>query len=59
MAFLKPVHSESIAIQGVFFQFLHDGEAAIIYSESGIDELCYNSGSKGHLFGNWYWMKED
>lgn len=43
----------------VFFQFLDDGEAAIIYSESGIDDLCYNSGSKGHLFGNWYWMKED
>ena len=43
----------------VFFQFLDDGEAAIIYSESGIDDLCYNSGSKGHLFGNWYWMKQD
>ena len=43
----------------IFFQFLHDGEAAIIYSESGIEDLCYNSGNKGHLFGNWYWMKED
>lgn len=43
----------------VFFQFLHDGEAAIIYSESGLEDLCYNAGSKGHLFGNWYWMKED
>lgn len=43
----------------VFFQFLDDSEAAIIHSESGIDDLCYNSGSKGHLFGNWYWMKED
>lgn len=43
----------------VFFQFLDDSEAAIIYSESGIVDLCYNSGSKGHLFGNWYWMKED
>jgi len=43
----------------VFFQFLDDAEAAIIYSESGIEDLCYNSGSKGHLFGNWYWMKED
>jgi hypothetical protein len=43
----------------VFFQFLNDSEAAIIYSESGIDDLCYNSGNKGHLFGNWYWMKED
>ncbi|MFZ9937629.1 MAG: hypothetical protein ACO3JG_11330 [Luteolibacter sp.] len=43
----------------VFFQFRNDGEAAIIYSESGIDDLCYNSGNKGHLFGNWYWMKED
>jgi len=43
----------------VFFQFRDDSEAAIIYSENGVSELCYNSGSKGHLFGNWYWMKED
>jgi hypothetical protein len=43
----------------VFFQFLNDHESAIIYSESGIDGLCYNSGNKGHLMGNWYWMKED
>ena len=43
----------------VFFEFLNDSEAAIIHSTSGIDDLCYNSGSKGHLFGNWYWMKED
>jgi hypothetical protein len=43
----------------VFFQFLDDSEAAIIYSESGIDDICYNSGNKGHLLGNWYWMKED
>ena len=43
----------------VFFQLRDDTEAAIIYSRSGIDDLCYNAGSKGHLFGNWYWMKED
>lgn len=43
----------------VYFQFRNDSESAIIYSESGIDDLCYNSGSKGHLFGKWYWMKED
>ncbi|NNM30707.1 MAG: hypothetical protein HKO57_14400 [Akkermansiaceae bacterium] len=43
----------------VYFRFRDDGEAAIIYSESGIDDLCYNAGSKGHLLGNWYWMKED
>ncbi|MEM7386338.1 MAG: hypothetical protein AAF514_15460 [Verrucomicrobiota bacterium] len=43
----------------VFFQFSNDGEAAIIHSTSGIDDLCYNSGNKGHLFGDWYWMKED
>ena len=43
----------------VYFQFRDDSESAIIYSESGIDDLCYNSGSKGHLAGNWYWMKED
>lgn len=43
----------------IFFLFQNDSESAIIYSESGIENLCYNSGSKGHLFGNWYWMKED
>ncbi|MCF7974094.1 MAG: hypothetical protein K9N55_09790 [Phycisphaerae bacterium] len=43
----------------VYFRFRNDGEAAIIYSESGIDDLCYNSGNKGHLVGNWHWMKED
>lgn len=43
----------------IYFQFRNDGESAIIYSESGIQDLCYNSGNKGHLFGNWYWMKED
>ena len=43
----------------VYFQFRDDSESAIIFSESGIDDLCYNSGNKGHLLGNWYWMKED
>jgi hypothetical protein len=51
----RPCHKKD----RVFFSFRNDGEAAIIYSESGIDDLCYNSGNKGHLFGNWYWMKED
>ncbi len=43
----------------IYFRFQNDSESAMIYSESGIDDLCYNSGNKGHLFGNWYWMKED
>lgn len=43
----------------VYFRFHGDSESAIIYSESGLDDLCYNSGNKGHLSGNWYWMKED
>lgn len=43
----------------IYFMFRDDGEAAIIHSPSGIDDLCYNSGNKGHLFGEWYWMKED
>ncbi|MGI9242170.1 MAG: hypothetical protein ACR2RV_15330 [Verrucomicrobiales bacterium] len=43
----------------VFFRFRNDSESAFIYSENGIKNLCYNSGSKGHLVGNWYWMKED
>lgn len=43
----------------VYFRFEDDGESAIIFSETGIDDLCYNSGNNGHLLGNWYWMKED
>ena len=43
----------------IYFQFRNDGESAIIYSESGVDDLCYNPGVKGHFFGNWYWIKED
>jgi hypothetical protein len=43
----------------IYFQFSNDGEAAIVYSPTGIDDLCFNSGSKGHLVDNWYWMKAD
>lgn len=43
----------------IYFMFRDDSEAAIIHSPSGIDDLCYNSGNKGHLLGDWYWMKED
>lgn len=45
--------------QRIFFHFPSREEAAIIYSPSGIEDLCYNSGSKGHLLGDWYWMAED
>ncbi|MHC4296696.1 MAG: hypothetical protein ACYS7Y_05290 [Planctomycetota bacterium] len=37
----------------------NDHEAAFIYSPTGIDDLWYNEGNRGHLAGNWYWMKED
>lgn len=43
----------------IYFALANDSEAAFVYSPSGIDDLCYNSGSKGHLAGNWYWMAED
>lgn len=36
-----------------------DHECAFIYSPEGIDNLAYNSGAAGHLFGPWYWMAED
>ena len=39
--------------------FENDTEAAFIYSTNGIHDLCYNSGSKGHLLEKWYWMAED
>lgn len=37
----------------------NDSESYFVYSPHGIDDLCYNSGSKGALGGNWYWMTED
>ncbi len=43
----------------IMFILADDAEAGFIYSPNGIDDLCYNSGSKGHLWANWYWMKED
>src|SRR5262249_33648527 len=43
----------------IIFILADDHEAGFIYSLNGIDDLNYNSGSAGHLFGNWYWMKED
>lgn len=43
----------------IYFTLANDSEAAFVYSPSGIDDLCYNSGDKGHLAGNWYWMAED
>ena len=43
----------------IVFVLANDSEAAFIFSPSGIDNLAYNSGSKGHVFGDWYWMKED
>ena len=49
----------SDAHQCVIFRLADDGEAAFIYSPTGIDDLSYNDGNKGHLIGHWYWMKED
>lgn len=43
----------------IYFTLADDTEAGFVYSESGIDDLRYNAGSKGHLTGNWYWMAED
>ena len=43
----------------IILTFTDDPESGFIYSPNGIDDLCYNEGSKGHLFGNWYWMVED
>ena len=43
----------------IYFELATDKESAFVYSPSGIDDLCYNSGSKGHLSGHWYWMAED
>lgn len=43
----------------ILFTFANDWESAFIYSPTGIDDLTYNSGNAGHLFGHWYWMKED
>lgn len=44
---------------GIIFMLANDRESGIIYSPNGIDGLAYNSGNKGRLFGDWYWMTED
>ncbi|MEX0712907.1 MAG: hypothetical protein WD278_11195, partial [Pirellulales bacterium] len=41
------------------FVLADDAESGFIYSPNGIEGFRYNSGNTGHLFGNWYWMKED
>ena len=43
----------------LLFILADDPESGFIYSPAGIDDLSYNAGSKGHLFGDWYWMTED
>jgi len=43
----------------VYFVLADDPESAFVYSPSGMDDISYNAGNKGHLFGDWYWIKED
>ena len=43
----------------IYFRLSNDSESGFVYSTDGIEDLCYNSGSKGHLSGNWYWFSED
>jgi hypothetical protein len=43
----------------VFLLGGNQSEAAFIHSTEGIESLVYNGGNKGHLVGDWYWMKED
>ncbi len=43
----------------IYFRLASDSEAGFVYSPNGVDDLCYNSGTTGHLSGNWYWMVED
>lgn len=33
--------------------------AAFVHAPGGIDDLCYNTGSAGHLIGSWYWKVDD
>jgi hypothetical protein len=43
----------------VYFILADDQESGFVYSPGGIEDLCYNSGTKGHVIGDWYWMAED
>ncbi len=36
----------------------HD-HGAFVHAPMGIDELCYNSGEAGWLWGDWYWKVDD
>jgi hypothetical protein len=41
------------------FRFVSDGEQAFVHAPDGISNLSYNSGTAGHLMGDWYWFCED
>ena len=43
----------------LYFQLAKDSESAFVYSPSGIDDIHYNAGNMGRLFGDWYWICED
>jgi hypothetical protein len=43
----------------VYFLLAADQESGFVYSPGGVERLCYNSGTTGHVIGNWYWMAED
>lgn len=48
-------------IRGDYFVFIlaDEPESGFIYSSIGIDNLVYNKGDAGHLWGDWYWMTQD
>ncbi|MDF1741591.1 MAG: hypothetical protein P1U86_20680 [Verrucomicrobiales bacterium] len=52
-------NSERSPEGALIFRFKKDREQAFIHSPQGIENLSYNSGTKGHLVGDWYWMCED
>ena len=43
----------------VVFELANDRESAFIYSPAGAESFALNWGIKGHLMGDWHWMKED
>jgi hypothetical protein len=41
------------------FRFESDGKQAAIHAPDGISNLNYNTGTAGHLMGDWHWFCED
>jgi len=56
---LQEAHRRCHHKDRIYITLSSDPEAGFVHSPDGVDDLCFNSGTTGHLAGDWYWMAED